>query len=152
MLSVATDVFSKIEYVLREFKDEITKKDITLDMIELVGGGTRIPAVIDLIKSIFEIQPSRTINSSETIARGAALYAVKKSGLFKYIDYSINNKVRIPIKAFWDTEEKEESAILFDGTETLPAQKTLKVKYNNGIKIVVEKEKENINIMNITTE
>ena len=116
MLSVATDVFSKIEYVLREFKDEITKKDITLDMIELVGGGTRIPAVIDLIKSIFEIQPSRTINSSETIARGAALYAVKKSGLFKYIDYSINNKIRTPIKAFWDAEEKEESALLFDGT------------------------------------
>lgn len=74
-------------------------------MIELVGGGSRIPAVIDIIKKIFDVQPSRTINSSETIARGAALYAVKKSGLFRFIDYSVKNKAIYPIVASWSGKE-----------------------------------------------
>ena len=71
-------------------------------MIELVGGGTRIPAIIELIKRVFDMQPSRTINSSETIARGAALYAVKKSGLFRFIDYSIKDKAIYPVRALWN--------------------------------------------------
>ena len=71
-------------------------------MIGLVGGGTRIPAIIELVKRVFEMQPSRTINSSETNARGAALYAVKKSGLFRFIDYSIKNKSIYPVRASWN--------------------------------------------------
>ena len=71
-------------------------------MIELVGGGTRIPAIIELVKRVFDMQPSRTINSSETIARGAGLFAVKKSGLFRFIDYTIKDKTFYPVRASWN--------------------------------------------------
>lgn len=42
----------------------ISEKKIQIDSIELVGGGTRIPIIIDIIKKVFNMQPSRTINSS----------------------------------------------------------------------------------------
>ena len=51
-----------------------------------------MPIIIDIIKNIFSISPSRTINSSETIARGATLEAVKKCGLFKLVHYEVINR------------------------------------------------------------
>jgi molecular chaperone DnaK (HSP70) len=52
--------------------------------VELVGGGTRIPKVIEMVQEVFEVVPSRTTNSSETIAKGATMAAVQLSGLFKF--------------------------------------------------------------------
>ena len=71
----------------------LSERKIQIDSIELVGGGTRIPMIIDIIKKVFSMQPSRTINSSETIARGVTLEAVKRSGLFKFIQYQTINHV-----------------------------------------------------------
>jgi molecular chaperone DnaK (HSP70) len=45
-------------------KDTIKNKKINLHSIELVGGGSRIPAFISTLKDIFNIEPSRTLNSS----------------------------------------------------------------------------------------
>jgi hypothetical protein len=49
---------------------------------------------------------SRTTNSSETIARGAALAAVQQSSLFRFHTFSIQNRALLPINISWD-EQKE---------------------------------------------
>ena len=55
----------------------------------MVGGGTRIPAIQRLLQNVFKIEPMRTLNSSESIAKGCALMAAMKSPLFKVAPYVI---------------------------------------------------------------
>ena len=51
----------------------MTANDI--DKIILVGGSTRIPAVVDLIKKELGKEPSKGVNPDEVVAMGAAIQA-----------------------------------------------------------------------------
>lgn len=53
----------------------------------MLGGGSRIPLVIRTINQTFGMEASRTLNSSESIARGAALYSAMNSGIFRVQNY-----------------------------------------------------------------
>jgi len=44
-----------------------------IDEVLLVGGSTRIPAVQELVKEIFEREPSKNVNPDEVVALGAAV-------------------------------------------------------------------------------
>jgi len=46
-----------------------------IDEVILVGGSTRIPAVIELVKRIFKKEPNRSVNPDEAVAIGAAIQA-----------------------------------------------------------------------------
>lgn len=46
-----------------------------IDEIILVGGQTRMPAIADAVKKIFNKEPNRTINPDEVVAQGAAIQA-----------------------------------------------------------------------------
>ncbi|KLO24900.1 MULTISPECIES: molecular chaperone DnaK [unclassified Marinitoga] len=51
-----------------------------IDDVLLVGGSTRIPAVQDLVKSIFQKDPSKGVNPDEAVAVGAAVQAAIMTG------------------------------------------------------------------------
>ena len=44
-----------------------------IDEVILVGGMTRMPAVIDMVKKIFNKEPNRSVNPDEVVAIGAAI-------------------------------------------------------------------------------
>jgi molecular chaperone DnaK len=46
-----------------------------VDRVLLVGGSTRMPMVVDMLRQMTGIEPDRTVNPDEAVARGAALYA-----------------------------------------------------------------------------
>lgn len=46
-----------------------------IDEIILVGGQTRMPAIINAVKNLFDKEPNRTINPDEVVAIGAAIQA-----------------------------------------------------------------------------
>ena len=54
------------------------KQDI--DMVILVGGSTRIPAVQDKVRNLMGKEPSRNLNPDECVAMGAAIQGGKLSG------------------------------------------------------------------------
>lgn len=56
----------------------ITKSQI--DMVLLVGGSTRIPAVQDKVRTLMGKEPSRNVNPDECVAIGAAVQAGKLGG------------------------------------------------------------------------
>lgn len=60
---------------------------VEISHIELIGGGSRIPCFMKSVFEVFGVEPSRTLNSSECIARGAALCAAIRSGLFRVKEY-----------------------------------------------------------------
>ena len=51
-----------------------------IDMVILVGGSTRIPAVQDKVRNLMGKEPSRNLNPDECVAMGAAIQGGKLSG------------------------------------------------------------------------
>jgi len=74
---------------------------INPEQIELIGGGSRIPSFIQLVSSAFGIEPSRTLNSSECIARGAALCSAMQSAIFRVKQYYSFDVSPTGVICFW---------------------------------------------------
>lgn len=77
---------AKLEELAHEFIDksiEITKRALEasginkseIDEIILVGGQTRMPAIVNAVKELFGKEPNKTINPDEVVALGAAIQA-----------------------------------------------------------------------------
>ncbi len=77
---------AKLEEIAHEYIDrsiEITKRALEassfsksdIDEIILVGGQTRMPAVVNAVKELFGKEPNKTINPDEVVALGAAIQA-----------------------------------------------------------------------------
>ncbi|MBR2833931.1 MAG: molecular chaperone DnaK [Bacilli bacterium] len=63
---------STLEPIRKALKDaDLTKKDI--DKVLLVGGSTRMPKVVELIKNELGQEPSKNVNPDEVVAMGAAI-------------------------------------------------------------------------------
>lgn len=77
---------AQLETVAREFIDrsmDITKRALDnspfkkeeIHEIILVGGQTRMPAIVEAVKTLFGKEPNRSINPDEVVALGAAVQA-----------------------------------------------------------------------------
>lgn len=64
------------EYALKDAK--LTASDI--DEVLLVGGMTRMPAVVESVKKFFGKEPSKGVNPDEAVAMGAAIQAAVLQG------------------------------------------------------------------------
>ncbi|MCK9351896.1 MAG: molecular chaperone DnaK [Candidatus Pacebacteria bacterium] len=75
---------AKLEELAKKYIDrsiDITKrameashlKNSEIDEVILVGGQTRMPAIIDAVRKFFNKEPNRTINPDEVVAVGAAI-------------------------------------------------------------------------------
>ncbi|MFB0834773.1 molecular chaperone DnaK [Arthrobacter halodurans] len=67
-----------LERTRKPFKDVIAEAGITVSDINhvvLVGGSTRMPAVVDLVKELAGQEPNKGVNPDEVVAVGAALQA-----------------------------------------------------------------------------
>eukprot|EP00457_Paulinella_chromatophora_P003066 gb/GEZN01003071.1/.p1 GENE.gb/GEZN01003071.1/~~gb/GEZN01003071.1/.p1 ORF type:complete len:622 (-),score=67.52 gb/GEZN01003071.1/:339-2204(-) len=79
-------IFTKLQLVtLRLLK---TYEQFTPDVVLLVGGSSRIPAIHDWIKKTMDIPISKMANADEAVGLGAALLAVMMSR----DEYKINSK------------------------------------------------------------
>lgn len=54
-----------------------------ISSVELVGGSSRVPAVLRVFKDFFGKEPSRTLNAKEAVSRGCALQCAMLSPIFR---------------------------------------------------------------------
>ncbi|MBI4132262.1 MAG: molecular chaperone DnaK [Candidatus Sungbacteria bacterium] len=77
---------AKLEELVGDYIDksiDITKRAVKasgfelkdIDEIIMVGGQTRMPAIVEAVKNLFSKEPNRTINPDEVVAVGAAIEA-----------------------------------------------------------------------------
>ena len=79
------DLLSRLRTPLREaFRDAgLTPRDI--DEVVLVGGGTRMPMVQEVVRSLINLEPNQNVNPDEVVAVGAAIQAGILAGELKDI-------------------------------------------------------------------
>ena len=79
------DLLSRLRTPLREaFRDAgLSPRDI--DEVVLVGGGTRMPMVQEVVRSLINLEPNQNVNPDEVVAVGAAIQAGILAGEVKDI-------------------------------------------------------------------
>lgn len=81
MESRAERVTESLKSLLMEVLETANLTPDLVKRVELVGGGSRIPAVQNVVKSVFG-SVSKTLDNECTVAAGAALYASKSKTRF----------------------------------------------------------------------
>ncbi|KAI4388184.1 hypothetical protein MLD38_000537 [Melastoma candidum] len=98
-----------------------------LHSVELVGSGSRIPAVGKLLTSIFRKEPSRTLNASECVARGCALQCAMLSPAFRVREYEVQDSIPFSIGILLDgvPVKVDSNDVLFPRRHPIPSFKAL---------------------------
>ncbi|XP_077243612.1 heat shock 70 kDa protein 16-like isoform X2 [Tasmannia lanceolata] len=95
--------------------------------VELVGSGSRIPAVMRMLAALFKREPSRTLNASECVARGCALQCAMLSPIFRVRDYEVRDS--FPFSIGFSSDEGPigtlSNSILFPKGKPFPSVKVL---------------------------
>lgn len=114
-----------LEQALAQAK--LTKEDI--DIVEIVGGGSRIPALKERIQSFFGKTLSYTMNADEAIARGCAFSCAILSPVFRVRDFAVQDIISYPIEFGWekapDIPDEDTSLTVFNKGNVLPSTKIL---------------------------
>jgi heat shock protein 4 len=122
---VLNKVTAPLEQALAEAK--LSKEDI--DVIEVVGGGSRVPAIKERIQAFFGKQLSFTLNQDEAIARGCAFSCAILSPVFKVRDFAVQDVISYPIEFAWekdaDIPDEDTSLVVFNKGNMLPSTKIL---------------------------
>ncbi|KXJ92340.1 hsp70-like protein [Microdochium bolleyi] len=119
-------VTTPLERALADAK--LTVDDI--DVVELVGGCTRVPAIKERIQAFFGGKTlSFTLNQDEAVARGCAFSCAILSPVFKVRDFSVQDIVNYPIEFAWekdvDIPDEDTSLTVFNRGNVLPSTKIL---------------------------
>eukprot|EP00249_Psilotum_nudum_P020385 c27679_g2_i1 orf=214-1470(+) len=69
--------------------------------VEIVGSGSRIPAILRVLSNFFNKEPSRTLNASECVARGCALQCAMLSPTFKVREFQVQDTFPFSISVAW---------------------------------------------------
>ncbi|MFB2834048.1 molecular chaperone DnaK [Floridanema evergladense] len=82
---LCTDLVSRLRRPVKRALADANLLPEDIDEVVLVGGGTRMPMVQDLVESIIDRDPNQNINPDEVVAVGAAIQAGILAGEFKDI-------------------------------------------------------------------
>lgn len=114
-----------LEQALAEAK--LTVEDI--DIVELVGGCTRVPSLKERIQAFFGKPLSFTLNQDEAIARGCAFSCAILSPVFRVRDFAIHDIVNYPIEFTWEKSpeipDEDTSLTVFNKGNVMPSTKIL---------------------------
>lgn len=118
-------VHHPLEQALAQAK--LAKEDI--DIIEVVGGGSRVPALKERIQEFFGKTLSFTLNADEALARGSAFSCAILSPVFRVRDFAVQDIISYPIEFGWekapDIPDEDTSLTVFNKGNVMPSTKIL---------------------------
>lgn len=66
-------------------------KKEAINSVEIVGSSSRVPALLQLMREVFDKEPSRTLNAKECVSRGCALNCAMLSPIFRWVVYAFTS-------------------------------------------------------------
>ena len=122
-------LLARVHIPLEQALLEAKLKVEDIDIIELVGGCTRVPALKERIQKFFGKGLSFTLNQDEAIARGCAFSCAILSPVFRVRDFAIHDIVNYPIEFTWekspDIPDEDTSLTVFNKGNVMPSTKIL---------------------------
>ena len=104
------------------------KLDVSdISSVELVGNASRIQSIQKALEDFFQKPISRTLNASESVARGCALQGAMLSPLFRVREFDVIDAFAFPIKMSWPGDAKGEvkDVELFEKYNAIPSTKQM---------------------------
>ncbi|GMP34824.1 hypothetical protein CsSME_00007534 [Camellia sinensis var. sinensis] len=126
-----------LERVRKPLEKALSDAGLTVENIhavEVVGSGSRVPAIIKILTEFFGKEPRRTMNASECVAKGCALECAILSPTFKVREFQVNESFPFPIDLSWkgaapDTQngvaDNQQSPLVFPKGNPIPSIKAL---------------------------
>ncbi|GER32746.1 heat shock protein 70 [Striga asiatica] len=126
-----------LERVKGPLEKALAEADLTTEHIhsvEVVGSGSRVPAIIKILTEFFGKEPRRTMNASECVAKGSALQCAILSPTFKVREFQVNESFPFPIAMSWKSTspdaqngvaDNQQSTIVFPKGNPIPSAKAL---------------------------
>ncbi|XP_014280439.1 heat shock 70 kDa protein 4 [Halyomorpha halys] len=126
MEGLCAHLFHRVELCLKKcFEDSRLKLD-DIHSVEIVGGSTRIPAIKQLIESVFKKGASTTLNQDEAVARGCALQCAMLSPAVRVREFSVGDVYPYSVSLCWDSPNKEDGVLeVFPKFHAMPFSKVL---------------------------
>ncbi|KAA8540425.1 hypothetical protein F0562_024656 [Nyssa sinensis] len=126
-----------LERVKKPLEKALLEAGLTVENIhavEVVGSGSRVPALIRILTEFFGKEPRRTMNASECVAKGCALQCAILSPTFKVREFQANDIFPCPIAVSWKgstqdnqngVPDNQQSTIVFPKGNPIPSVKAL---------------------------
>lgn len=137
--AMAQPLFQKLMGIIEQIREQTGNP--TINSLELMGGGSRIPAIEALMRENFpkpegqeEDIIARSLILQDPVARGAALVAAQCSPLFKLYPFTVTDVVVNPVAFSWlhfskDAEEQgeddDEATMAVDEEPSATEEKTM---------------------------
>ncbi|KAJ0530731.1 putative Heat shock protein 70 family [Helianthus annuus] len=128
---------SILERVKKPLEKALTEAQLTVDNIyavEVVGSGSRVPAVIKILTKFFGKEPMCTMNASKCVSKGCALECAFLSPTFKVREFQVQESFPFSIALTWKgsaqesqngNAENQQSSIVFPKGNQIPSVKAL---------------------------
>ena len=86
---ISAPVLERVKGPLEKALAEAGLTTDSVHFVEVVGSGSRVPAIIKIITEFFGKEQRRTMNASECVARGCALQCAVLSPTFKVREFQV---------------------------------------------------------------
>ncbi|CAN6442203.1 unnamed protein product [Victoria cruziana] len=143
---ISTPILERVKGPLERAVHDAGLTVDNIHSVEVVGSGSRVPAIIRILTEFFGKEPRRTMNASECVARGCALQCAMLSPTFKVREFQVNESFPFPIALSWkgaapDTEtgnlEQQQSTVVFPKGNPIPSVKALTFYRNSTFEVDV---------------
>ncbi|WOH10756.1 hypothetical protein DCAR_0730226 [Daucus carota subsp. sativus] len=125
-----------LERVKKPLEKALSEAGLTVENIyavEVVGSGSRVPAIMKILTEFFGKEPRRTMNASECVAKGCALECAILSPTFKVREFQVNESFPFTIALSWkgtapdaqNGADNQQSTIVFPKGNSIPSVKAL---------------------------
>ncbi|KAL0441553.1 UNVERIFIED_CONTAM: Heat shock protein 14 [Sesamum radiatum] len=126
-----------LERVKKPLEKALVEAGLTIESIhsvEVVGSGSRVPAIIKILTEFFGKEPRRTMNASECVAKGSALECAILSPTFKVREFQVNESFPFSIALSWKgsspdvqngASDNQQSTLVFPKGNPIPSVKAL---------------------------
>ncbi|KAL6539160.1 hypothetical protein OROGR_011809 [Orobanche gracilis] len=126
-----------LERVKKPLEKALVEAGLTIEnvhSVEVVGSGSRVPAIIKILIEFFGKEPRRTMNASECVSKGCALECAILSPTFKVRDFQVNENFPFPIALSWKVPasdnqngaaDNQQSTVVFPKGNPIPSVKAL---------------------------
>ncbi|KAM3407734.1 hypothetical protein ACQJBY_001231 [Aegilops geniculata] len=143
---ISAPVLERVKGPLEKALAEAGLTTESVHFVEVVGSGSRVPAIIRIITEFFGKEPRRTMNASECVARGCALQCAILSPTFKVREFQVNEGFPFSIALSWkpDSQNNEpQQTVVFPKGNPIPSVKALTFYRSNTFAV---------DVLNVETE